>query len=106
MFSKTDMQNFRIELKEGKLQYSPNVELVRRMRVKEGGRMPKEVRQELMQAVKDGIIKRLPPDKKNYKSEYFYHPNFEYMAKSAAAKERRRFIEGLDRYAKSGSGLS
>ncbi len=61
-----------------------NVEVVRMMGFKVGGRLPRDIRRGLMAAVAAGRLGRLPAD--GLEPEMFHHPN----CRGPAMEERRR----------------
>ncbi len=66
--------------------YGPNVEqiLLQATRVVEG-RIPRQVRNELMSAVKAGVLGRLPKD--GLKPEIFFHPDHKHGAVDRQKRE-------------------
>lgn len=68
------------------IQYSPNVEQIRSQATKiVKGKMPTQVRKELMQAVKEGYLGRLKKD--GLKPEIFFHPDHKQGAIARQQKE-------------------
>lgn len=67
-------------------EYGPNVEqiLIQATRVIRG-KMPAQVRKELMAAVKAGVLGRLPKD--GLKPEIFFHPNHKHGAADRQKRE-------------------
>lgn len=85
------------QVRQGKLTIAQaNVEIVRMTAVRVvSGRLPKQVRQWLMEAVRDGRLGRLP--KNGLKPEVFFNPN----AKARAIDERNKvFRLALDAISK------
>lgn len=56
-------------------------------------KLPQSVRKSLMVGVKSGLLKRKMKTDKN--PEYFYHPNFEYLAKQEIYKQQCNLIKSL-----------
>mgnify|MGYP000968534296 CR=1 FL=1 len=77
------------QVRQGKLTTAEaNVEIIRMTAVRVvTGRLPKQVRQWLMEAVKDGRLGRLP--KSGLKPEVFFNPN----AKHRAIDERNKIFQ-------------
>lgn len=71
-----------------------NVEKVRMQRVLLAtGRIPADVRNALNAAVKRGELGHMKKD--GNKPEAYYHPTFDYVAKSERAEHERRVIRAL-----------
>jgi len=71
-----------------------NIEMVRMDRfsiIK--NKLPQSVRQALMNGVKSGQLKRRMKSDKN--PEYFYHPEFEHLAKQEIYSQQCKVIESL-----------
>lgn len=71
-----------------------NVELVLYSRVKlVTGKLPKDVRKSLNDAVKSGKLAHLKKD--GYYPECYYHPSFDYLARSERRKAAENIIKSL-----------
>lgn len=57
------------------------------------GSMPREIRAELMRAVKNGKLGRLPKEK--FMAEAFFHPNSKVAAMEAREREKHEAIKVL-----------
>ncbi len=56
-------------------------------------KLPQSVRKALMAGVKSGLLKRKMKTDKN--PEYFYHPEFEYLAKQEIYSQQCKLIQSL-----------
>lgn len=79
---------------KGELEIGPNVMVVRLMGFRLiTGRIPASVRRELNDAVKSGVLGRLP--KQGPKPEAYFHPNGKWNAMDARDKAARESIEAI-----------
>ena len=70
-----------------------NIEMVRGNRVKVVSKLPRDVRNALNSAVKDGLLKH--KGKSGYMPEIYYHPEFEYLANAKRNEEAARAIKAI-----------
>lgn len=70
-----------------------NVEMVRGERVRVVSKLPKDVRNALNSAVKNGLL--CHKKKSGKKPEVYYHPDFEYLANAERNLAERKAIEAL-----------
>lgn len=56
-------------------------------------KLPQSVRKALMVGVKSGLLKRKMKSENN--PEYFYHPDFEYLAKQEIYSQQCKLIQAL-----------
>lgn len=97
MLCQNDLENFMDLVERGEISADEaNVEMVRAARVKiVVNPIPRNVRKALNDAVKKGKLGHYKKDGK--KPEVYFHPNFDYLARSERNKVERKIIESLTR---------
>lgn len=97
MLSQNDLENFMDLIERGEMTADEaNVEMVRAERVRIiCNSIPKNVRKALNDAVKCGKLDHYKKD--GNKPEVYFHPNFDYLARSERNKVERKIIESLTR---------
>jgi len=75
-----------------------NIQIILDTRIRVTTKLPASVRKVLNKAVKDGILGRLKKD--GLKPEIYFHPNFDYLARSERNKIERVSIKNLLKIAK------
>lgn len=95
MLSQNGLENFQDLLERGEITADEaNVEMVRAERVRlVMGSMPKQVRRALNEAVKCGRLGHYKKDGK--KPEAYFHPSFDYLARSERNKIEKESIEAM-----------
>lgn len=95
MLSQNDIENFQDLLERGEITVDEaNVEMVRAARVRiVSNSIPKQVRKALNDAVKCGKLGHYKKD--GNKPEAYFHPNFDYLARSERNRIEREAIEAL-----------
>ena len=97
MLIQNDLENFMDLIERGEISADEaNVEMVRASRVKiVVNSMPKNVRKALDDAVKCGKLGHYKKD--GHKPEVYFHPSFDYMARSEREKAEREIMETLSK---------
>ena len=95
MLSQNDLEYIKDQMQQGLMTAEEaNIQKVRMGRfsiIK--NKLPQSVRKALMAGVKSGLLKRKMKTDKN--PEYFYHPDFEYLAKQEIYSQQCKVIEAL-----------
>lgn len=97
MLKQNDLENFQDLLERGEITADEaNVEMVRAERVRiVTNSIPKQVRKALNEAVKCGKLGHFKKD--GMKPEAYFHPSFDYMARSERNRIERETINALSR---------
>lgn len=97
MLSQNDLENLIDLVERGEMTADEaNVEMVRAAKVKVvSGSMPKDVRKALDEAVKCGKLGHYKKDGK--KPEVYFHPSFDYLARSEQNKAAKEIVEALSK---------
>lgn len=95
MLNQNDLENFMDLVKRGEMTVDEaNVEMVRAARVKiVVNSMPKNVKKALNNAVKCGKLGHYKKDGK--KPEVYFHPSFDYLARSERNRIEKEIIKAL-----------
>ena len=93
MISQNDIEYLQDMVQREKMSAAEaNVELVLTSRIRiVHGKLPKDVRSALNDAVKAGILGHMPKNK--YLPECYYHPQFDYLARAERNKIAKATIE-------------
>jgi hypothetical protein len=100
MISQNDMEYLQDMVQRGEMSANEaNVEMVLTGRVRiVRGKLPKDVRIALNEAVKAGILAHMPRNK--YLPECYYHPKFDYLARAERNKIAEETISTIKKIAK------
>ena len=100
MISQNDIEYLQDMVQRGEMTAAEaNVELVLTGRVRiVRGKLPKDVRTALDNAVKSGVLGHMPRNK--YLPECYYHPKFDYLARAERNKIAEKTISALKQIAK------
>nr|DAQ40494.1 MAG TPA: hypothetical protein [Caudoviricetes sp.] len=100
MISQNDIEYLQDMVQRGEMSAADaNVEMVLTARVKIiRGKLPKDVRITLNEAVKAGILAHMPRNK--YLPECYYHPKFDYLARAERGKIAEETISAIKKIAK------
>lgn len=100
MISQNDIEYLQDMVQRGEMSAADaNVEMVLTARVKIiRGKLPKDVRITLNEAVKAGILAHMPRNK--YLPECYYHPKFDYLARAERGKIAEETIFAIKKIAK------
>lgn len=100
MISQNDMEYLQDMVQRGEMSANEaNVEMVLTGRVRiVRGKLPKDVRIALNEAVKAGILAHMPRNK--YLPECYYHPKFDYLARAERNKIAEETISTIKKFAK------
>lgn len=95
MLNQNDLENFMDLVERGEMTADEaNVEMVRAARIRVvSGSIPKNVRKALNDAVKCGKLGHCKKDGK--KPEIYFHPSFDYLARSERNRIEKEAIESL-----------
>lgn len=100
MISQNDVEYLQDMVQRGEMSAAEaNVEMVLTARVRIiRGKLPKDVRAALNEAVNAGILAHMPRNK--YLPECYYHPKFDYLARAERNKIARETISAIKKIAK------
>ena len=100
MISQNDIEYLQDMVQRGEMSAADaNVEMVLTARVKIiRGKLPKDVRITLNEAVKAGILAHMPRNK--YLPECYYHPKFDYLARAERGKIAEETISAIKKIAR------
>lgn len=100
MISQNDIEYLQDMVQRGEMTAAQaNVELVLTARVKiVRGKLPKDVRSALNEAVKAGVLEHMSRNK--YFPECYYHPKFDYLARAERSKIAEKTIAALKKITK------